>query len=302
MNDDMLLKSVRTAAQSEVVSGVVDDAMREHLTRLVHENTELRDRLRKILDQPARMPDDLASAIGHSVDTLQSRLSSLTNQVSSFAVREFVLELKVGVDITPLGTLAYRLPRIEDNIDPARLSTVSMTLVPLPKESPAGSWTQPEFTPHISVEEINGIGETYRRKLNAHQIYTVADLLAVGSRVRSAVELAALLSVDRRRLGEWLAHAQLLTIRGIDGRSAEVLYRIGVRGMDELADCVPDELASRYNAEVERLGRMTLKPVTAVHVGEWVASARAFQGRRAPAADVPAAPTAPAAAQTEKPG
>jgi hypothetical protein len=98
--------------------------------------------------------------------------------------------------------------------------------------------------------------------------------------------------VDRYRVDEWLAHAQLLTIRDIDGRIAGVLYEIDVRGLPALADHDPAELAAKFNAQVERTGRRRVHPVTAAQVTAWVRAARVFLGRQAATTEPATTPVA----------
>jgi ABC-type branched-subunit amino acid transport system ATPase component len=67
---------------------------------------------------------------------------------------------------------------------------IRLDLVPLPRED-AGLSAGPEFSPYAGVEDIIGVGETWRGALNRQQIYTINDLLVAGSRLKSSAELAA---------------------------------------------------------------------------------------------------------------
>ncbi|HYR07162.1 MAG TPA: DUF4332 domain-containing protein, partial [Longimicrobium sp.] len=80
------------------------------------------------------------------------------------------------------------------------------------------------------------------------------------------------------RVDEWLAHAQLLTIRDVSGRIAGVLYEIGVRSLADLASRDPAELAPAFNAQVLRTGRKRVAQVTAALVTPWVRAARNYLG------------------------
>lgn len=265
---------------------------------LTLENVTIRKQLETKIRRSSRMPDDFASAVGHSIDTIQSRLAGLSNPVTDFAVREFSIDAKVAVNITPMGTVEYRFIHPGESIDPAAISNLSMTVVPVPKQSQAGSWVPTEFTPSVGVEEIPGVGRQMRTRLNEQGIFTVADLVHVGSRVRSSVDLAALLAVERARLAEWMAHAELLTIRDIDGGMSGVLYEIGIRTLDALAAVQPEELAARFNNQLARTGRKRVAQVSAATVTPWIRTARAYVGRQAAAQPAPTqpapAPTSPA--------
>jgi len=89
-----------------------------------------------------------------------------------------------------------------------------------------------------------------------------------------------MLAVNRQRLAEWVGHAQLLTVRDIDGRAAEILYQIGIRGLVDLAASTAEELTRRYNARVEKVARATLRPIDDKRVGGWIRAAQAYVGRQ----------------------
>jgi predicted RecB family nuclease len=113
------------------------------------------------------------------------------------------------------------------------------------------------------------------------------------------VELASMLEVDRYRVEEWLSHAQLLTIRDVDGRIAGVLYELGIRTLDQLAQSHPETLAAAFNGQVERTGRKRVTQIDAARVTPWIVAARNFLGQQPPAASndpIPPAPPQPPAA------
>ena len=262
--------------------------LRNELTSLREENLQLKQQLQKVLERPPRSPDDFATAVSHSVDNLQQRLSDMHNPVSNFAVREMSIETNVHVDVTPLGTIDYRFVQPGDNVEPHKLSKLKLTLCPIPKEPADVVPRGPDFTPMHDVADIQGVGETWRRRLNEHNIYTVSDLLRAGSRARSKVELEALLDVDRQRLGEWLAHADLLTLKDIDGRNAEVLSAIGIKSLAELGVADPQQTTENYNAYVAKLGQASHLPVTLERVKRWITVAKAYSAK--PSVTAPEAP------------
>lgn len=253
-------------------------AMRKELSRLESENAALRRQLAEVEAVRKRSPDDFASAVAHTLDTLQNKLAQTTNPVSRFAVREVAIDAQVTVDVSPLGTLEYRFVRPEDDIDPSKLSRIRLDLVPLPRED-AGLSTGPEFSPYAGVEDIIGVGETWRGALNQHQIYTINDLLVAGSRLKSSAELSALVGVDRGRLAEWIGHAELLSVRAIDPRAADVLWAVGMRDLATLAGASAEEVAAKYNDEVARRAQKNLAPIDAEQAKAWIEAAIKYNGR-----------------------
>ena len=260
----------------------VVQALRTRLAAMESENLALRTQIADIEAERKRTPDDFSSAVAHTLDTLQLRLSDMKNPVSRFAIRDISIEAQVFMDVSPLGTLEYRFLKPGDGVDPARLSTIHLDMVPLPREGKAGCLGGPAFTPFLGVEEIQGVGEKYRARLNQHQIYTVNDLLTAGTRVRSNIELAALLEVDRNKLGVWISHAELVTIKEIDGRMAEVLYRAGITSLEILATLTAEDLVERYNQARTDLKRTALKPLDAPAAARWIAAARGYTGAEKP--------------------
>lgn len=253
-------------------------ALRKELVRLESENAALRRQLAEVEAARKRSPDDFASAVAHTLDTLQHKLAQTTNPVSRFAVREVAIDAQVTVDVSPLGTLEYRFVRPEDDIDPSKLSRIRLDLVPLPRED-AGLSAGPEFSPWAGVEDIVGVGETWRGALNRQQIFTIADLLVAGSRLKSSAELAALVGVDRQSLAEWMGHAELLSVRTIDPRAADVLWTVGIRSLETLAAAATGEILEKYNAEVARRGHKSLAPIDAAQAASWIEAAKKYHGR-----------------------
>ena len=258
---------------------IIMQSLQGEITRLQKENLSLKNNLQVISKKRIRTPDDFSTALSHSIDSLQTRLSQMKNPVSNFAVRELTLETNVHVEVTELGTIDYRFVGPGDDIAPEKLSKLKINLVPLPKESPAGSWTHPAFTPYDDIDEVQGIGEAYKKKLNEHQIYTISDLLNASTRMRSKVELASMLEVDHKRLGEWVSHAELMTIRTINGRAAEILHNIGISSLEKLANAEKETLTVQYNDMVKKMKFASLSTVTEEQVQEWIDAGKRFIGQ-----------------------
>ena len=252
--------------------------MKQQLSQLQQENLQLKQSLEEERIKHHRTPDDFATAISHSIDSLQTRLNDTKNPLSRFAIKAFDIDMRVYAEVTSIGTIDYRFVSPEEQVDPNRLTQIKMSVVPLPKENLSGSWTAPEFTPMRDIEEIQGIGEVYQKRLNKSQIYTIGDLLSVGTRVRSKVELAKLLEVDRNKLSEWLNQAELMTIRDIDGRAAEVLAEAGIANLNQLAQQEASALTTAYNTIVQEKAHASLKPIIEETVQKWIDTASAYMG------------------------
>lgn len=255
------------------------EMLRQEIATLKSDNVELKEQLRQTTEKPIRTPDEFVTAIQHSVDSLQGKLAEMKNPVSDFVVSEFNLDTHVFIDVSQFGTIDYRFVQPGDDLDPALLSNISLKIKPVPKQTQTGSFDRTNFTPYEDVDEIQGIGDVYKEKLRANNIFTVSDLLHAGTRVRSRVELASLLGVEQRSLGEWLGNAELMTVKDIDGRAAEVLFEIGVTNLENLAVQQPEELLTRYNQRVTDKDHESLKPASQDQVNSWIRVAKLYVGK-----------------------
>lgn len=254
------------------------EVLSERITSLESQNQRLKGELTTLAAASERSADDFATAVGHSIDSLQARLLEGHNPVSRFALRSFDIEASVHVEVTALGTVEYRFPKPEESVDPARLSKIRLSVVPIARDDEQGSWDTSAFTPQAEVGGIRGVSEDHERRLNQSSIYTVSDLLAAGTRARSQVELAAVLGIERTRLAQWLTRAELMTLKGVGGPQAEILHELGISRLEQLARTDPEELAKRYNDAVARSDDRGVKPIEAGQVKAWVSAARAFSG------------------------
>jgi predicted flap endonuclease-1-like 5' DNA nuclease len=257
------------------------DVLKDQMVRLQQDNERLTAALAAVDERP-RNPDDLGAALASSLDTLQARLADVQNARTEFAVREFEIDAAVWVDVNALGGLEYRFPSPSARLDPSSLSRVKLSLVATPKQvepgaEPTSTGIDPRiFDVDVGIDEVYGIGEEYRRKLNGRGVFTAVDFLRAATRARVAGELEGLLDVDRATLVTWASQAELITIPGIHGRQAHVLVSMGVTGLADLADrdpaTLPDEIAAAAK-KLRGLGRVP--PVTTEQASAWVSAARA---------------------------
>jgi Domain of unknown function (DUF4332) len=229
------------------------DVLRGQVARLQTRNDELEAKLVD-LSAPPRSTDDFAAGLQHSLDVLQGRLAEMANEVSNFAVREFQLETKVHVDVTPLGTIGFRFVQPGDPVDAAALSTLSVTVVPVPKPLAAddGAVPAPATRANPGVEAIDGISGAQAAELRANHISTVGDFSRAATEASMSAVLVSMLGVDRDALGRYSLLAGLLTVPGIDSRQAAILYDAGIRDVPTLAGTTPAALLKAYAAAAKQ--------------------------------------------------
>ena len=190
---------------------------------------------------PPRMPDDLAAGLAQALDKLQTALGDVTNPDTRFAVRDFRLDTNVHVDLTALGTVTFRFVGYNETVDPNSLSKLSIQVAPIPRDSKAApASSQPLDSLGLSTDQL--------ALLHQNGLDTVGDFLAVGTRARATVELAAMLKVDRVALTGLVGKAQLLTVPGITPGHVTALSTLGITTVAALAEADPQALATKAAA------------------------------------------------------
>ncbi len=92
------------------------------------------------------------------------------------------------------------------------------------------------------VVDIEGIGETYARKLNQIEIITTMDLLEKGSSKRGRERIAAETGLPESLIITWVNHADLMRLKGVGAQTSELLEAAGVDSVKELKLRNPDNL------------------------------------------------------------
>lgn len=228
----------------------VVEVLRAQVGHLQSENAALTAKIAE-LQNPPRSTDDFAAGMQHSLDVLQDRLATMDNSVSNFGVREFSLESKVHVDVTPLGTIGLRFVSPGEEVNAAALSTVSITVVPVPKPS-ADSVAAGTGTVDLSIDAIDGLSDDQVASLRRAHVTTVGSFQRIATRSTSTANLISLLGVDRDTLGRYTLLAGLLTVPGLDRLKAAVLYDAGITDVAALAQLKPAALGRRYATAAKR--------------------------------------------------
>ena len=170
--------------------------------------------------RPGRRPDR-AGAVGgqprggvqNASTSFADRLGAMSNATSDFAVREFTLESKVHVDVTEVGTIGFQFVRPGEVVNAAALSTVTLTVVPVPKPvvDPVDGVVG-VVAPDSPVESL-GVSEEQATRLHAAHIATTRDFARIATRATATAQLVSMLGVSREELGRYTLLAGLLTMR-----------------------------------------------------------------------------------------
>jgi len=123
------------------------------------------------------------------------------------------------------------------------------------------------------IEDIEGIGPVYAKKLTEVGVRTVAQLLKVGAGAKGREELAEKAGVDRKLILEWVNHADLYRIKGVGQEYSDLLEEAGVDTVVELATRNPENLYAKIQ-EVNKAKELVRRPPSAKMVADWVMQAK----------------------------
>ena len=153
---------------------------------------------------------------------------------TTFVLADFTLQLKAVVTQEGEKTL-FALPTKQGDIDPNIMSTLSLTLRPIPIEVKSTNSKKP-------VEAIEGIGTVIGERLRALGIESVSDL-AVAS-----TDDVVKADVPRKKAAEFISMAKLMTksdisgVEGVDEQVAELLVASKIDSKEKLAQTSPENL------------------------------------------------------------
>ena len=119
------------------------------------------------------------------------------------------------------------------------------------------------------IDEIEGIGPTYREKLTAAKIKTTDDLLDLCASPSGRKKTAQLTGCADRQLLEWANMADLMRIKGVGPEYAELLEASGVDTVKELKHRRARSLATKM-AELNQDKKLTRQVPSESVVAGWI--------------------------------
>ena len=90
--------------------------------------------------------------------------------------------------------------------------------------------------------DVEGIGAVYAEKLKSAGAETTKDLLKLAKTHKARKKLAEATGIAETLILKWANHADLMRIKGIGGEYAELLEKLGVDTVKELAKRNGDNL------------------------------------------------------------
>jgi predicted flap endonuclease-1-like 5' DNA nuclease len=128
------------------------------------------------------------------------------------------------------------------------------------------------------IDEIEGIGSTYSKKLKAAGIKTTDDLLDAGGTKQGRKELSQKTGISETIILEWVNMADLFRIRGIAEEYSELLKEVGVSTVVELARRNPENLHDAI-AGVNEAKKLVKRIPTLNQTKDWIEQAKTMPRR-----------------------
>ncbi|MEM2882927.1 MAG: DUF4332 domain-containing protein [Candidatus Bathyarchaeia archaeon] len=123
------------------------------------------------------------------------------------------------------------------------------------------------------IEEIEGIGAVYAKKLIDLGIKTTDDLLEAGSTPKGRKELAEKTGISPKLILEWVNLADLFRIKGVGEEYSDLLEEAGVDTVVELAKRDPAKLHAKL-VEVNKEKKLVRREPSLKEVTDWVEQAK----------------------------
>ena len=123
------------------------------------------------------------------------------------------------------------------------------------------------------IEEIEGIGPTFAKKLVDAGIKTTDDLLEAGTTPKERETLATKTDISEKLILQWVNLADLMRIKGVGEEYSDLLEEAGVDTVVELATRNADNLHAKI-LEVNDEKKLVRRPPTLDEVKDWVDQAK----------------------------
>ncbi|MCB1033661.1 MAG: DUF4332 domain-containing protein [Acidobacteria bacterium] len=123
------------------------------------------------------------------------------------------------------------------------------------------------------IEEIEGIGPAYAKKLEAAKVKTTRDLLKLCCSRKGRKDVSEATGVSEKLLLKWANLADLMRISGIGCQYSELLEAAGVDTVKELRNRNAANTAAKM-AEVNAKKKLTRRTPPASQVENWIEQAK----------------------------
>ena len=129
---------------------------------------------------------------------------------------------------------------------------------------------------NYKIEEVEGIGPSYGKKLNKAGVATTGALLKAGATRGARKKLAEATGISDKRILEWCNLADLMRVNGIGKQFAELLEAAGVDTIKELRKRNAANVAAKMK-EVNDKKKLARSTPSESMVSRWIAAAKGME-------------------------
>jgi len=120
---------------------------------------------------------------------------------------------------------------------------------------------------------VEGIGETYVKKLKDAGVGSTKDFLEKGATPQGRKDIAGKTGISDKLILRWVNHVDLFRIKGVGGEYAELLEAAGVDTVPELAQRKAENLFQKMES-VNSEKKLVRKTPTQSQVTDWIEQAK----------------------------
>jgi len=126
---------------------------------------------------------------------------------------------------------------------------------------------------NYKIVDIEGIGESYAKKLTAAGVNTTNELLAKCAKPAGRKALADATGISSKLVLTWTNHVDLMRVKGVGPQFSELLEAAGVDSVKELQHRVPANLQAKME-EVNGKKHLVKRVPTVKEVDKMIALAK----------------------------
>jgi len=126
------------------------------------------------------------------------------------------------------------------------------------------------------IEDVEGIGPAYGKKLVAAGVTTTGALLTAGAAKAGRQKLASDTGITEALILEWVNHVDLMRVKGVGSEYSDLLEAAGVDSVPELAQRNAANLTQAM-ADVNAAKKLVRQLPSEKAVAGWVAQAKGLE-------------------------
>ncbi len=151
------------------------------------------------------------------------------------------------------------------------------TMGPMSAAAASPASAAPIAASGYDIEEIEGIGKGFGKRLRALQVETTQDLLAKCNSASAVAAIGKSMGLQAAVVQSWVCMADLLRVPEIDGQYAELLEWSGIHSVQQLAQQQAEALATQLK-QTNTGQRRTEHVPDAATLAQWIDAAKGLPG------------------------